>query len=167
MIPLCPPNCCATLLIWGEGIRRLRIREGLVKAYRTRATQVALLAASSLYGLISAVPAMADTAAPPTSAVDSPGIIINNTLNSTTPPPTGSVDTTHILMPDGSFSNGVTIGAATGVNGVGQMTIATSPTSTALLLCTGTLINPRTVIFAGHSRKSPSMRTFSPAIGST
>jgi hypothetical protein len=121
-----------------------------VKAYRKRATRVALLAASSLYGFVAAAPALADTAPPPTSAVDSPAIIINNTLNSTTPPPTGSLDTLNILMPDGTHSNGVTIGAATGVNGVGQMTIATSPTSTALLLCTGTLINPRTVIFAGH-----------------
>src|SRR4051812_25104935 len=84
------------------------------------------------------------------SVTNDPGIIINNTLNSTTPPPTGSVDSTHILMPDGTFSNGVTIGAATGVNGVGQMTIATNPATTALLLCSGTLINPRTVIFAGH-----------------
>ena len=41
-------------------------------------------------------------------------------MNSTTPPPTGSVDTANILMPDGTHSNGVTIGAATGVNGVGQ-----------------------------------------------
>src|SRR4051812_12011439 len=137
MISLCRFVGCARLLIRGNGIRRLHNREGPVKAYRTRATRVALLAASSLYGLISAVPAMAETAAPPTTAIDSPGIIINNTLNSTTPPPTGSVDTANILMPDGTYSNGVTIGAATGVNGVGQMTIANSPTSTALLLCTG------------------------------
>src|SRR4051794_12149242 len=87
-----------------------------------------------------ASPAIADTgAAPPNMAIDAPQIIINNNLNSTTPPPTGSLDTT-----------GVTIGAATGVNGIGQMTVAASPTSTALSLCTGTLINPRTVIFNAH-----------------
>ena len=121
-----------------------------MKAYRKRATRVALLAASSLYGLAAAAPASAQLAPPGMTVTNDPGIIINNTLNSTTPPPTGSLDTTNILMPDGTFSNGLTIGAATGVNGVGQMTIATNPATTALLLCTGTLIDPRTVIFAAH-----------------
>ena len=84
------------------------------------------------------------------TVVNDPGIIINNNLKSNTAPPTGSLDSTNILMPDGTLSNGLTIGAATGVNGVGQMTIATNPATTGLLLCTGTLINPRTVIFAAH-----------------
>src|SRR4051794_38216292 len=86
-----------------------------------------------------AAPLAAQAAPAPSFAIDTPAIIINNNLNATTAPPTGSLDL-----------SGVTVGAATGVNGIGQMTIALSPTSTALLLCTGTLINPRTVIFNAH-----------------
>jgi len=103
----------------------------------TRAMRVALLAASSLSAVILASPASAADAIPTTAST--PSIIVNNNMNPNATGPNGALDT-----------SGVTIGAATGVNGVGQMTIATNPSSTALLLCTGTLINPRTVIFNAH-----------------
>ncbi len=68
--------------------------------------------------------------APPVIVTDDPAIIVRNDVNPGTPPPTGILDS--------------------GVSGVGQMTIRNSPATTAMGVCTGTLINPRTVIFAAH-----------------
>lgn len=86
----------------------------------------------------------------PTYSEESPAIIVNNNLNPNTPPPGGVFDSADVLLPDGTRGSGVTIGLATGVNGVGQMTVRPDPASTGLSLCTGTLINPRTVLFAAH-----------------
>jgi subtilase-type serine protease len=61
---------------------------------------------------------------------ESPRIVIRNDLDPNAPPPAGVVDS--------------------GINGVGQMTVRNSPVSTSMGVCTGTLINPRTVIFAAH-----------------
>ena len=67
----------------------------------------------------------------PVGAENSPAIVVNNGLNPNAPAP-GALDT--------------------GINGVGQMISfnQVSPTGASLSLCSGTLINPRTVIFAAH-----------------
>jgi subtilase-type serine protease len=65
----------------------------------------------------------------PISSEDSPSIIIRNDINPNALPPAGNLDS--------------------GVNGVGQM-IVLNQVAGSLSLCTGTLINPRTVIFAAH-----------------
>jgi subtilase-type serine protease len=67
---------------------------------------------------------------PPSGVEDLPAVVVRNDLNPNAPPPAGVLDS--------------------GINGVGQMTIRNSPSSTSMGLCTGTLINPRTVIFAAH-----------------
>ncbi|MFN3619535.1 MAG: autotransporter domain-containing protein [Sphingorhabdus sp.] len=66
----------------------------------------------------------------PSSSEESPGIVIRDDLNPNLLPPAGILDV--------------------GVNGVGQMLVRGNPATTGLGLCTGTLINPRTVIFAAH-----------------
>lgn len=86
-----------------------------------------LLAAASVVGLAVAAPAAAQAV---TGSVESPGIIVRNDLNPTALPPSGVLDS--------------------GINGVGQMTVRSNPTTTGMTVCTGTLINPRTVIFAAH-----------------
>jgi subtilase-type serine protease len=68
-----------------------------------------------------------------------PFIIVTDNLSPTAPAPGGALD-----------QSGKTIGLVTGVNGVGQMFVRGNPNTTGLSLCTGTLINPRTVIFAAH-----------------
>lgn len=60
---------------------------------------------------------------------------------------TGADDEPQIVVSPPNTSPGSV--DATDVNGVGQMTIAL-PGGRGLGLCTGTLINPRTVIFAAH-----------------
>lgn len=70
---------------------------------------------------------------------DTPHIITNDAVPNTTPAPGGSLDLT-----------GVNFGFATGVNGIGQMFVRPNPATTGQSLCSGTLINPRTVIFAAH-----------------
>lgn len=66
----------------------------------------------------------------PTSSEERPSIIIRDDLGVGTPL-AGPADTVDIT-------------------GVGQMTVRANPTTTSMGLCTGTLINPRTVIFAAH-----------------
>jgi subtilase-type serine protease len=95
----------------------------------------ALLGATSITAaLIAATSAQAQDADRPTGVEDSPAIVVNNNLNPNAPEPTGVLDG--------------------GVTGVGQMIAfiqpANSPNAAGLSLCTGTLINPRTVIFAAH-----------------
>ncbi len=58
-----------------------------------------------------------------------------------------------------------TIDTAGGINGVGQMFIAAS--GGGLSLCTGTLINPRTVIFAAHCVNSSAAASYGTARGGT
>ncbi len=61
-----------------------------------------------------------------------PDVVGNNNLNPNAPAPGGTLD------------------SATNLTGIGQMTVRGNPATTGLGLCTGTLINPRTVIFAAH-----------------
>ncbi|HMI39961.1 MAG TPA: autotransporter domain-containing protein, partial [Sphingomicrobium sp.] len=74
----------------------------------------------------------------PTSSLD---IVTNDTVT----PGTGSAAT------GANYANSAQV-LSTGVNGIGQMInfTQTSPTGGSLGLCTGTLINPRTVITAAH-----------------
>lgn len=98
----------------------------------------ALLCAVSAVAF-SAAPALAEDVQRPDGYELSPGIIVNNNMNPNAGGPDGALDL-----------DGVTVGAATGVTGVGQMTVRGNPASTGLSVCSGTLINPRTVIFAAH-----------------
>jgi subtilase-type serine protease len=107
----------------------------IMKSVRLSTFRRALLAASATLLLASAAQAQQDAStpagtAPPSDIVDDPNIIIRNDINPNLPPPAGNLDS--------------------GVSGVGQMTIRNSPTTTSMGVCTGTLINPRTVIFAAH-----------------
>ncbi len=115
---------------------------------RTRSVMLrrALLTASSITAMcIGISPAaaqdtvMVQDSAQPGFVEETPDVIIRDGFNPAAPAPGGSLDQT-----------GVTIGQATGVNGVGQMLVRGNPATTGLSLCSGTLINPRTVIFAAH-----------------
>ncbi|WP_432200504.1 autotransporter domain-containing protein [Erythrobacter sp. W53] len=98
-----------------------------------------LMAATSVAAVSLAAPAMAQDAPPiagPTGAteapfygaIESPGIITRDDIDPNVPAPEGSLDF--------------------GINGIGQM-FAQSPTG-GFGLCTGSLINPRMVLFAAH-----------------
>ena len=116
-------------------------------ASRTSIVRSSLLTAASLTVLGLAQPAQAQGAIQ-SAGVDpaefqvenSPGIIVNDNMNPNTTGPLGGLDS----------SPGVTIGQASGVTGVGQMFVRPNPNTTGQSLCTGTLINPRVVIFAAH-----------------
>lgn len=103
---------------------------------RTAAIRQALLGATSLTLALTAPTAASaqstdtHTIERPSGSEESPGIVIRNDLNPNAAPPAGVLDS--------------------GINGVGQMTIRGNPATTGANLCTGTLINPRTVIFAAH-----------------
>jgi hypothetical protein len=105
-----------------------------VKVNRTGATRVALLAASSFSALALASPASAQSAGGNFGSDNQ--IITNNTVT----PGTGSATT------GANYANSPDV-LSTGINGVGQMIAINLP---FLNLCTGTLINPRTVITAAH-----------------
>ncbi|HYE88149.1 MAG TPA: hypothetical protein VEA16_17420, partial [Vicinamibacterales bacterium] len=111
--------------------------EFTVRVNRSAATRFALLAASSFtaLGLASHASAQGVAAGSGLSVEEAPLIVSNNDVNPNQPVALG-----------GSLDTGVT--------GVGQMIAfiqpANSPNSAGLSLCTGTLINPRTVIFAAH-----------------
>ena len=105
-----------------------------MKVSRTSA-RVALLAASSFTALVIASPAMAQMALTHT-VTPTRDIVTNDTV---TPGP-GNPAT------GANYANSPQV-LSTGVNGVGQMISITLP---FLNLCTGTLINPRTVITAAH-----------------
>jgi subtilase-type serine protease len=88
-------------------------------------------AAAIVVAMSNSSPAFAaDGAARPTGSEEISSIVIRNDLDPNALPPTGNLDS--------------------GINGVGQMTVRANPTNTSMGLCTGTLINPRTVIFAAH-----------------
>ena len=108
-----------------------------------------LLSAASVFGLALAAPAAAqeyvDVSAGPGTTLD---IVPNADVTPGAPlinPATGLpyAGSTHANSPDI---------LSTGVNGVGQQIafLQTSATAASLSLCTGTLINPRTVITASH-----------------
>ncbi len=84
-----------------------------------------LLAAASVVAI--AMPAMGQAQTSPDMAEHDPQIVVNDTLNPNAAGPGGALDT--------------------GINGIGQMIAFTNQ---GLGLCSGSLINPRTVIFAAH-----------------
>lgn len=106
-----------------------------MKSYRFSVLRGALLAASAI--TFTGTAQAADTAdaspdlsstPPPGGIVRDPGIVVRNDLDPNATPPSGVVDT--------------------GVNGIGQ--VVTDAGGGSVGLCTATLINPRTVIFAAH-----------------
>lgn len=107
-------------------------------ALRTTASALAIALAGTFGGTAHAQSA-GDLGATPGSTTD---IVSNHTI---TPGP-GNPAT------GGNFANSPDVLDPAGVNGVGQQIafIQTSPTAAGLSLCTGTLINPRTVITAAH-----------------
>ena len=80
---------------------------------------------------------------------DAPSIVIRDDLTLNDPPPVGILDN------------------VVDVTGVGQMTVRANQATTSLGLCTGTLINPRTVIFAAHCVNSQAADTYGFATGGT
>jgi subtilase-type serine protease len=112
---------------------RQSLDRGLFMRSSTALRRGSLLAVVSTLGLVLAAPAAAEEIALTISAEESPDIIVRSDLSATLPPPGGTLDS--------------------GVTGVGQQIAfiqTTSPTSAGLSLCSGTLINPRTVITAAH-----------------
>lgn len=89
----------------------------------------------------------ADATSPPrpAGAERAPDIIIRNDLSPNLPPPAGILDS--------------------GVTGVGQMVIDAGGGFVGL--CTGTLINPRTVIFAAHCVNDQAANSYGSAAGGT
>ena len=128
--------------------------EGLVKVNHSRATRVALLAATSLTVMAISSPVSAASASDSDriNAANSLRDMVHNNLVTISP----ALD---IITNDGPYITpgpGATLAKqyanspdvlSTGVNGVGQMIDIQLP---FLGLCTGTLINPRTVITAAH-----------------
>lgn len=82
----------------------------------------------------------------PSGVENTPGIVIRNDLNPNTLPPTGVLDPVDIT-------------------GVGQVTVDAGGGSVGL--CTGTLINPRTVIFAAHCVNDAAANSYGKASGGT
>ena len=105
----------------------------------------ALLGATSLAAMGLATPALAETAAAPVRALD---------IAAATPAggPDFVEDVTAIVINEAYNNNAFGPGGAldSGITGVGQMVTRPNPTTFGVGLCTGTLINPRTVIFAAH-----------------
>ena len=97
-----------------------------------------LLAASSVIGMSLAAPVAAQAGSEPVADYD---IVTNHEVT----PGTGNTAT------GANYANSPEV-LDTGVTGIGQMIgfYQTSPSTAGLGLCTGTLINPRTVITAAH-----------------
>lgn len=90
----------------------------------------ATLTGVALGALLSAPAFAQDAPPPPTFVENTPGIVVRDDINLNVTAPTGALDN------------------AVNITGVGQMIIDSGGGSVGL--CTGTLINPRTVIFAAH-----------------
>ncbi len=118
------------------------------KFHRSTEFRAGLLAASALLVLPTAAQAQANSSSP-TMVEEQPQIVVNNGLNPSATGPGGALDT--------------------GINGVGQMIafVQNSPTSAGLGLCSGTLINPRTVIFAAHCVNSRPADQYGSQTGTT
>lgn len=85
----------------------------------------------------------------PVMVENAPSIVIRDDLTLDDPPPVGVFDNT------------------VDVTGVGQMTTRADQNSFGLGLCTGTLINPRTVIFAAHCVNDQAADSYGFATGGT
>ncbi|WP_160486621.1 autotransporter outer membrane beta-barrel domain-containing protein [Aurantiacibacter rhizosphaerae] len=81
--------------------------------------------------------------------VDESGVVVTDGIDLLLPPPDGAYDST------------------VDVTGVGQMVTKPDPNSFAIGLCTGTLINPRTVIFAAHCVNDNPAESYGAASGGT
>jgi hypothetical protein len=101
----------------------------------------ALLAGASI---AIATPAFADTSLPDGTSVN-PSIVIRDDISPSQPAPAGDLDS--------------------GVTGIGQ--IVTDIGGGFVGLCTGTLINPRTVIFAAHCVNDEAASSYGAASGGT
>ncbi len=110
-----------------------------------RSLLVTVSSATCLVGLA----ATAHAQSRPTMVEDAPAIVIRDDLTLNDPPPVGILD--NIVD----------------VTGVGQMTVRPDQNTTSLGLCTGTLINPRTVIFAAHCVNDQAASSYGFASGGT
>ena len=110
-----------------------------------RSLFVTVSSVACLTGLATAAQAQSG----PTMVEDAPSIVIRDDLTLNDPPPVGILDN------------------VVDVTGVGQMTVRANQATTSLGLCTGTLINPRTVIFAAHCVNSQAADTYGFATGGT
>lgn len=104
-----------------------KTNSGRFTALKVAASALALTMGAGLMGS-----AAAQERAAPDGVWNSPDIVVNNNINPAAGGPTGAWDN------------------AENITGVGQMTIRGNPATTGMNLCSGTLINPRTVIFAAH-----------------
>lgn len=106
-----------------------KTNSGRFTALKVAASALALTMGA---GLMGSAAAQERSGASPEGSWNSPDVIIGGGLLDDAPPPGGAWDNVN------------------NVTGVGQMTVRVSPTSTGMSLCSGTLINPRTVLFAAH-----------------
>ncbi len=114
-----------------------------------RSISRSLLVTASSAACISGLSVAAHAQTGPTMVEDAPAIVIRDDLTLNDPPPVGVLD--NIVD----------------VTGVGQMTVRPDQSTTSLGLCTGTLINPRTVIFAAHCVNDQAANTYGFATGGT
>lgn len=96
------------------------------------AARIGWTVAASAMAIAASSAAMAQDAsiARPTGAQEYSNIVPNENINNNAPAPGGALDS--------------------GITGIGQMVTQPDRNSFGIGLCTGTLINPRTVIFAAH-----------------
>ena len=114
-----------------------------------RSINRSLLVTVSSATFVAGLSAGAQAQTAPTMVEDAPAIVIRDDLTLNDPAPVGVFDN------------------AVDVTGVGQMTVRGNQNSTSLGLCTGTLINPRTVIFAAHCVNSRTADSYGFATGGT
>lgn len=113
---------------------------------RVRALQVAVSATA--LGVAAGLPGMANAQEAPSTPEGweaTPNVVPHDGLNPFAPPPAGVLDS--------------------GVIGIGQMITDVPPPGGSVGLCTGTLINPRTVIFAAHCVNARPMEQYGSAHG--
>jgi subtilase-type serine protease len=108
-----------------------------------------LLLTASTVSCCSAFSSTAFAQTGPTAAENYPGIVVRDDISLTASPPTGAFDN------------------LVNVTGVGQIVVRPDQTSTSIGLCTGTLINPRTVIFAAHCVNDQAANSYGFASGGT
>lgn len=107
------------------------------------------LATTSAVACVAGFSSVANAQSHPNAVIESPAIVVRGDISLTTPPPSGSYD---------SLVN---------VTGVGQIVVRPDQASFGLGLCTGTLINPRTVIFAAHCVNDQAANSYGFASGGT